>query len=189
MILIDNLNAINVCKENIRTALENKGVDMTDVAFSGYAEKINALQLESGDTPAPTPSADYIYSNGYLENGDEHDIIEFVPCEIVLDSNNQFVVEFICPEEIPGYDGGTYYDVIFTVEVPTTYNIINFELFAEGLNDYVDQAYKANPRHSTVVRNGIVYNSYVRKTLDGSDINSGDVQYSPLKYKITIEKK
>jgi hypothetical protein len=145
--------------------------------------------LESGDTPAPTPSADYIYSNGYIENGDVHDIIEFVPCEIVLDNNNQFVVEFICPEEIPSYDGGTYYDIIFTVEVPTTYDIINFELFAEGLNDYVNQAYKANPRHSTVVRNGIVYNSYVRKTLDGLDIASGDVQYSPLKYKITIEKK
>jgi hypothetical protein len=62
-------------------------------------------------------------------------------------------------------------------------------LFAEGLNDYVNQAYKANPRHSTVVRNGIVYNSYVRQTLDGLDIASGDVQYSPLKYKITIEKK
>ena len=64
MSLIDNLNAINNCKEGIKNALINKGVDMTNVSFSDYAKKINELQLESGDEPSvPTPSVDYIYSN------------------------------------------------------------------------------------------------------------------------------
>ena len=193
MSLMDNLIAIENCKNDIKSALINKGVDMTDVAFSGYAEKINALQLESGDAPAPTPSADYIYSNGNLcdEDGnllvEESDIINFTPYEIEL-VEGKYVMYISCPEEIPGYDGGTYYDVILTVDVPTTYRITNFELYAEGLSEYVNQPYKANPRHTTVDRNGVTYNSYVRQTLDGLDIGSADVQYEPLQYRITIEK-
>jgi hypothetical protein len=188
---MDNLIAIENCKEDIKTALINKGVDMTGVAFTGYAEKINALQLESGDTPTPpTPSADYIYSNGYPTGGTEkNEIINFIPYEIVLDGDGKFVINLTCPEEIPGYEGGTYYDVIFTVEIPTTYNITNFELYAEGMSQFVPQAYKANPRHTTVVREGVTYNSYVRSSSDGLDIGSSDVQYNPLQYKITIEKK
>lgn len=193
MSLMDNLIAIENCKNDIKSALINKGVDMTDVAFSGYAEKINALQLESGDAPAPTPSADYVYSNANLcdEDGnllvEESDIINFTPYEIEL-VDGKYVMYISCPEEIPGYDGGTYYDVILTVDVPTTYRITNFELYAEGLSEYVNQPYKANPRHSTVDRNGVTYNSYVRQTLDGLDIGSADVQYEPLQYRITIEK-
>jgi hypothetical protein len=188
---MDNLIAIENCKEDIKTALINKGVDMTGVAFTGYAEKINALQLESGDTPTPpTLSVDYIYSNGYPTGGTEkNEIINFIPYEIVLDGDGKFVINLTCPEEIPGYEGGTYYDVIFTVEIPTTYNITNFELYAEGMSQFVPQAYKANPRHTTVVREGVTYNSYVRSSSDGLDIGSSDVQYNPLQYKITIEKK
>ena len=43
-VYVNNLNAINVCKEDIKTALVNKGVDMTGVVFSGYAEKINSKE-------------------------------------------------------------------------------------------------------------------------------------------------
>ena len=185
--LIDNLNAINTCKGEIRRALEGKGVDMTGVAFSGYADKIKALQLESGDTP--TPSADYIYSNGYLTGGTEtNDIITYVPYEIILDGDGKFIIELTNPEEIPGYDGGTYFDVVFGVDVPNTYQITKFELYAELLSEYVSQEYKVNPRHSTVVRDGVIYNSYVRAVSDGNDIGSADVQFDPLKYRITIEK-
>jgi hypothetical protein len=62
-------------------------------------------------------------------------------------------------------------------------------LYAEALSEYVPQAYKVNPRHSTIVREGVTYNSYVRAVSDGIDIGSADVQYSPLQYRITIEKK
>lgn len=191
MSLIDNLNAINACKEGIKTALTNKGVNMTNVKFEDYAGKIDSLQLESGDNPStPTPSSDYIYSNGYPTGGiEESDIINFTPYEIVLDGDGKFIINLTCPEEIPGYEGGTYYDIVLTVEVPTTYNITNFELYAEALSEYVPQAYKVNPRHSTIVREGVTYNSYVRAVSDGIDIGSADVQYNPLQYRITIEKK
>lgn len=186
---MDNLIAIENCKNDIKSALINKGVDMTDVTFSGYAEKINALQLESGDSPAPTPSADYIYSNGYLVDATEtNDIITFIPYEIVLNDGGKFILELMCPEEIPGYEGGTYYDVIFTVDVPESYKVSKFEYYDMGTTTWYDREMKSNPRYSTVVRNGITYRSYVRLVSDGVDIGSVDVQYEPFKYRITIEK-
>lgn len=191
MSLKDNLDAINNCKKDIKTALINKGVDMNGVTFTGYAAKIDELQLASGDEPStPTPSVDYIYSNGYITEDEHNEIINLVPYEIVL-NEGKFVIELYCPEEIPGYTDGNYgyYDVIFTVDVPTNYEITNFELYEAGSGVYVNQKYKVNPRHETVVRNGVTYNSYVRLTNDGEDYGSADVQYDPLKYKITIEKK
>lgn len=185
--LIDNLNAINNCKEDIKSALINKGVDMTGVTFTGYADKINALQLESGDTPTP-PTVDYMYTNGYKLDDDIHDIVEFVPYEVVLDSNNQFIVELICPEEIPSYEGSSYCDVIFTVDIPNTYNITNFEFFDAVSSSYIEQPYKENPRHSTTIRNGVTYKSYVRAVEDNVDYGSEYIAFDTLQYRITIEK-
>lgn len=197
MTLIDNLNEINDCKTAIKTALENKGVVMTNVKFEDYAEKINALQLESGDSPAPTPSADYIYSNGYLTGGDKtNDIINFVPYEIVLDDNNQFTIELTSPTELFGLinDLGEYVypDIIFTFDIPTSYKIVSFEGY-DPINNggqYVSRPTKLNPRFNEgkVYRNGVEYTSYVRKTSDGEDYYSADVQASHLKYRITIKK-
>lgn len=198
MILIDNLNAINTCKENIRTALINKGVDMDGVAFSEYAEKIDALQFESGDTPStptPTPSVDYMYTNGYLcdEDGNaldsESDIINFTPYEIALNNDGNFIINLICPEEIPGYEGGTYYDIIFTVDIPSAYRVSKFEYYDQGTTTYYDRELKENPRHTTVVRDGVEYNSYVRQMTDNKDCASDYIAYEPLRYRITINKK
>lgn len=195
MTLIDNLNAINDCKEAIKEALVRKNVDMDGVIFSEYAEKIDALQLESGDTPAPTPSADYIYTNGYIvpNDGEEpqsHDIIEYVSYEINVDENNEYVINLICPEEIPGYweDGQGYRDVILTVDIPNTYEMIGLERYDEGIKDHTDEGFKTNPRYSTIVRNGVEYKSYVRRTLDGEDYGSSNVRYELYEYKITIKK-
>lgn len=187
MSLMDNLIAIENCKNDIKSALINKGVDMTDVAFSGYAEKINALQLESGDTPAPTPSADYIYSNGYLTGGETNEIINFVPYEIVLDGEGKCVFDFTCPVEYPIYDG-EHFDIIFTVDVPETYTLTKFEFLDESSDSYINQAYKENPRYTTVVRNGVTYKSYVRQVEDNNDYGSDYVAMAPLQYRITIEK-
>jgi hypothetical protein len=184
---MDNLIAIENCKNDIKSALINKGVDMTDVAFSGYAEKINALQLESGDTPAPTPSADYIYSNGYLTGGETNEIINFVPYEIVLDGEGKCVFDFTCPVEYPIYDG-EHFDIIFTVDVPETYTLTKFEFLDESSDSYINQAYKENPRYATVVRNGVTYKSYVRQVEDNNDYGSDYVAMAPLQYRITIEK-
>ena len=188
MALIDNLNAINDCKEAIKEALVRKNVDMDGVIFSEYAEKIDALQLESGDTPAPTPSADYIYSNGYLTSGDAtNEIINFVPYEIVLDGEGKCVFDFTCPVEYPIYDG-EHFDIIFTVDVPETYTLTKFEFLDESSDSYINQAYKENPRYTTVVRNGVTYKSYVRQVEDNNDYGSDYVAMAPLQYRITIEK-
>lgn len=188
MSLIDNLNAINSCKEDIKNALVNKGVDMNGVAFSGYAEKINSLQLESGDVPTPTPSADYIYSNGYITgSGNTNEIIDFNPYEILLDAEGKCIFNFTCPVEYPIYDGENF-DIIFTVDVPETYRLTNFEFLDESSDSYIAQAYKENPRHTTVVRNGVTCNSYVRQVEDNNDYGSDYVAMAPLQYRITIEK-
>ena len=60
--LMQYLEDINTYKEAIKNAINEKGGEhyMDNVGFSGYAEKIKALQIESGDTPStPTPSVDY----------------------------------------------------------------------------------------------------------------------------------
>lgn len=194
MTLIDNLNAINNCKEEIKNALINKGVDMTNVSFSDYSVKINELQLESGDSPAPIPSVDYIYSNANLCDVDgnllveDSDIINFTPYEIKLDDTGKFEIELICPEEIPSYEGGSYYDIVLTIDIPTSYEISNFEYYDAGTTQYYVRNVKPNPRHSIIIRNGVEYKSYVRQMDDNKDIASEYLAYEPFRYKITINK-
>ena len=189
MTLMDNLSAINDCKIDIKRALEEKGVVMTDVKFSGYAKKIRALQLESGDEPStPEIVVDYIYSNGYLTSGDDtNEIINFVPYEIILDDNGKCIFDFTCPVEYPIYDG-EHFDIIFTVDVPETHRLTNFEFLDESSDSYIAQPYKENPRYTTVVRNGVTYKSYVRQVEDNNDYGSDYVALAPLQYRITIEK-
>lgn len=194
MSLMDNLIAIENCKNEIKSALINKGVDMTGVAFSGYAEKINALQLESGDTPAPTPSADYIYSNGYLTGGEANEIINFIPHEINL-INNECQIRLTCPTEIAVINYNNY-DVIFTVDIPEGYVISQSEGETDkgfgvwdGLNKkFKECPYKLNPRYSTIVRDNVTYTSWVRAVADGEDMNSEDIATDELDYRITIKK-
>ena len=51
MSVIDKLNQIKSCKEDIKQAIIDKGVDMTNVAFTEYATKISEIQAGgSGDT-------------------------------------------------------------------------------------------------------------------------------------------
>ena len=46
--LIDNLNKIESVKTDIKSAIENKGVDMTGVSFPGYASKIGEISGGGG---------------------------------------------------------------------------------------------------------------------------------------------
>lgn len=50
------LNEINTHRKNIRQALIDKGVDMTGVAFSGYASKIAEITGESIETDVNLPT-------------------------------------------------------------------------------------------------------------------------------------
>ena len=184
MTLIDNLNAINDCKEAIKQALIDKKIDMTGVAFSEYAGKIDALKLELGDDS----SVDYIYCNGYAEGGEPNEIINLIPHEIQLDENGKCSFELICPIEIAVYNYENF-DIIFTVDIPDKYKISENGFEILGIKDYepYPYGYKVNPRHEKIVRDGITYNSFVRCVADDTDYDSGDVSSDILNYRITIE--
>ncbi len=61
--LTDNLNTIASIKGDIRDAIQAKGVDMSGVAFSGFASKIGEIQTGGGQKPEDT-LAETIRSNG-----------------------------------------------------------------------------------------------------------------------------
>ena len=197
MTLIDNLKAIENCKNAIKDALASKGYDDMDTTpFSEYAAKIDALQLESGDTPStPTPEAvDYIYSNGYVEGGNQ-DIMTYVPYEIELDEKNMFVIELFAPIEIPGWDE-VYPDVVLGVDVPEKYELVSIKIYDPANQIYfipsgTTTGFKDNIRYSTIVRDGISYNSYLRYTngyYESPDLKGDPVVMSnPYKYEIIIK--
>ena len=49
MSVLENLNKIKSCKEDIKQAIIDKGVDMTNVVFTEYATKISEIQAGGGD--------------------------------------------------------------------------------------------------------------------------------------------
>ena len=55
--VVDKLNQIKSCKEDIKQAIIDKGVDMTDVAFTEYATKIR--EISGGSTPE-VDDTDYV---------------------------------------------------------------------------------------------------------------------------------
>lgn len=184
MTLIDKLNAINNCKVGIKTALVGKGVDMTGVEFKDYAAKITSLQIETGDTS----SADYIYSNGYAVGGNSIEIVDNIPHEIILNENGLYIIDIMCPKEIKGSSSKNIYDIILTIDVPTTYVIESFEYYDQGTTQYYQYEVEINPRHSKIYRNNVEYNSYVRKTADEKYQGSSDISSEVLQYRITIKK-
>lgn len=63
MSVADNLNQIKACKESIRQAIIDKGVDMTGVPFTGYAEKIG--EISGGGS---TDDTEYIEFDKVIEH-------------------------------------------------------------------------------------------------------------------------
>ena len=77
--LIDNLNTIESVKTDIKSAIENKGVDMTGVSFPGYASKIGEISGGGGwDQKSITEgtveiinlnnSASFVVSSAFMNN-------------------------------------------------------------------------------------------------------------------------
>ena len=60
MSVIKKLITIQSCKENIKQAITDKGVDMTNVAFTDYATKISEIQTGGGGGAPEGGSADYL---------------------------------------------------------------------------------------------------------------------------------
>lgn len=61
MSIAENLNRIKTCKESIKQAIMDKGVDMTDIPFEGYAAKI--AEISGGGTGDTT---DYVDISNWL---------------------------------------------------------------------------------------------------------------------------
>lgn len=189
--LMQYLEDINTYKEAIKNAINEKGGEhyMDNVSFSDYAVKINELQLSSGDEPStPTQSAEYIYSNGFITGGQRKDIANLESYQINLDSDNTCEFRLTCAKEYIIYTGVDY-DIVFTVEVPKTYEIIKCVWLDESNNDKeMTQDLKPNPRYTEIERNGIIYDSFIR-IVDGGDMMNEGVNQADVKYIITIKKK
>ena len=88
MSLIGNLNEIKSIKETIKTTLENKGVDMTGVPFSGYADKISDMYVqkdiceEAYDVKNIYNSASFVAFKGFDEDP-QVETINLPNCELV----------------------------------------------------------------------------------------------------------
>ena len=61
MTTVEKLNNLISIKQDIKTAIENKGVDMTGVSFLGYAGKIGEIVSGVGYTDRDVIEARYIY--------------------------------------------------------------------------------------------------------------------------------
>ena len=61
MTTVEKLNNLISIKQDIKTAIENKGVDMTGVSFPGYASKIGEIVSGIGYTDRDIIEARYIY--------------------------------------------------------------------------------------------------------------------------------
>ena len=187
--LMQYLEDINTCKVEIKAAIEEKGGEgyLDDTSFSGYAGKIRELQT-TGDTPTPTPSAEYIYSNGFLTGGERKDIANLEAYAIELDSDGTCEFKLTCAREYTIWTGDNF-DIVFTVEVPESYKIIKSVWLNESNNnEEIHQDFKPNPRYANITRNGVTYNSFVR-VVEGDDMmNDEGLNITDVKYIITIEK-
>ena len=62
MTTVEKLNNLISIKQDIKTAIENKGVDMTGVSFPGYASKIGEIASGVGYTDRDITEARYQYN-------------------------------------------------------------------------------------------------------------------------------
>lgn len=77
MSVIEKLITIQSCKENIKQAITDKGVDMTNVAFTDYATKISEIQTGGGGGDPEGGSVDYLELRANLR--DYQSNVENVP--------------------------------------------------------------------------------------------------------------
>ena len=129
MAISDKLQDLIDIKQDIKEAIENKDVDLTDVAFSGYAEKIDEIPLPK-EEQTKTVSSPNFSSGNVVVTPDAGKVLtqvtvvkdsDLVPENIVKDVNIfgvvgtvETVVELTQEEydELEIYDNNTYYLII-----------------------------------------------------------------------------
>ena len=102
MSVIDKLIRIHSCKEDIKQAITDKGVDMTNVAFTDYATKISEIQTGGGSGDPEGGSADYLELRANLRDYQSNAVeipdgafaystslqsVELPKCHVVRDSS------------------------------------------------------------------------------------------------------
>lgn len=120
--LISNLNQIESCKLDIKSAIEAKGVDMTGVSFPGYAEAIASIQGGGGAVTEPlSVSVNGTYYPG--QGVDGFSVVEvsvpstsFVTEPLSVSQNGEYY-----PEQ--GVDGFSYVSVTVPLPKLTTLSV------------------------------------------------------------------
>ena len=145
--LIDNLNTIESIKTDIKSAIENKGVDMTGVSFGSYADKIGEISGGGGVNPSGTLEISengvynvYSYSSAsvdvhpsaslsetYISNGDYNITGEFNGGVITVDvPAPQFITETLNVSENGTYNPGEGVDGYSKVVVDVPQRVTGF---------------------------------------------------------------
>ena len=101
--LSDNLNTIESIKTDIKTALENKGVDMTGVSFPGYASKIGEITTSFVTVPLNV-SANGTYTPGEGVDGYSQVVVDVPAPQFVTETLNVSANGTYTPSEgVNGY--------------------------------------------------------------------------------------
>ena len=85
--LIDNLNTIESVKTDIKSAIENKGVDMTGVSFPGYASKIGEITTSFVTVPLNV-SVNGTYTPGEGVDGYSQVVVDVPAPQFVTETLN-----------------------------------------------------------------------------------------------------
>lgn len=105
--LTDNLNTIASIKEDIRDAIESKGVNMSGVSFASFADKIGEIQTGGGQ---PVTTALSVSSNGTYtppQGVDGFDTVTVsVPQQTVVGTNVIYYTSSNNSSITPIYDSG-----------------------------------------------------------------------------------
>ena len=115
--LIDNLNTIESVKTDIKSAIENKGVDMTGVSFPGYASKIGEITTSFVTIPLNV-SANGTYTPGEGVDGYSQVVVD-VPAP-------QFVTETLSVSANGTYNPGEGIDGYSQVVVDVPQSVTGF---------------------------------------------------------------
>ena len=177
--LINNLNLIVSIKSNIKSAIENKGVDMTGVSFPGYASKIGEISGGGGVNPSGTLEISengvydvYSYSSAsvdvhpsaslsetYISNGNYNITGEFNGGVITVDvPAPQFVTETLSVSANGIYNPGQGIDGYSQVVVDVPINGWDQKSFTEEVIKFTNIDNSA----SFVVNTAFYNNSYVQ---------------------------
>lgn len=85
----ENLQALNEAKVAIKTAIENKGVDMTDVPFTQYGEKIGGMSTLK-DYCDITKNVSNLFSYKDITNEEAAQLIQYDTTRNVTNFNSMF---------------------------------------------------------------------------------------------------